>query len=275
MQKVFLTLILSSLVFASCKQSEKKEEAISVTSTSVDVETVTVTPEEKYTSGIEKAHKMNAFMEKDAIQFDIDLNFGGNDRLDAKITLVPNSTKIRIDKKDGSSLIYDGNEVYLSPADANDRGARFDMFTWTYFFALPYKLNDNGTKWSNLEKHSLEDHSYNTARLTFENNIGDAPDDWYVIYTDEKTNMLHAAGYIVTFGGNAVEKAEEEPHAIKYSNYTDVEGIPFATNWGYYNWTVENGFAGKIGDATISNIKFLSPEADFFKKPEDSKIIAL
>jgi len=47
-----------------------------------------------------------------AVAFDIDLTFGGNPQFSGKITSLTNSTKIRIDKKDGTKLIYNGKDVF-------------------------------------------------------------------------------------------------------------------------------------------------------------------
>ncbi len=271
MKKKLLILLSISLIACQNKSKEVSTEAETISET---VETP-VTNEERFTESIEKAHYKEDFTQKDAVQFDIYLNFGGANRLDATITMLTNSTKIRIDKKDGSSLLYNGKEVYLSPSETNERGARFDMFTWTYFFALPYKLNDKGTVWNLLDDLALEEKTYKAAKLSFEGSIGDAPDDWYVVYADKESNLVTAAGYIVTFGGNAVENAEKDPHAIKYSNYEKIDGVPIAKTWTYYEWTTENGFTNEIGDATLSNIKFITPEVNFFQKSIDSKEIKL
>jgi hypothetical protein len=32
--------------------------------------------------------------------------------------------------------------------------------------------------------------NYLTEKLTFKSGTGDAPDDWYVVYADKKTNLL-------------------------------------------------------------------------------------
>lgn len=272
MKKIFYFFLFLS--FISCKNvTEDKKNVTQVEDKPQEVQAGA--SQDPFTSAIEETHKKTAFLEKEAIQFDIDINFGGKDRLDATITMLTNSTKIRIDKKDGSSLVYDGNEVYLAPSSANSQGARFDMFTWTYFFALPYKLNDKGTVWTENKELQLGDSSYQTAKLSFEKNIGDAPDDWYVIYADKNTNRLYAAGYIVTFGNNDVQKAEADPHAIEYKDYIEVENIPFATQWIYYGWTVSEGFTDQIGDASLTNIKFVNPEKTFFEKPENASVISL
>ena len=52
--------------------------------------------------------------------------------------------------------------------------------------------------------------------MTFDRGIGDAPDDWYVVYKDNNSDLLAALVYIVTGGGTSVEVAEEDPHTITY-----------------------------------------------------------
>ncbi len=278
--------ILSILLLSSC--NKVKQENASVKDQEDDK--ITITPVEPdngigdgamsianlHIQNIEKAHKKSDFFAHKAISFDINISFGGKERLDAKMTMLTNSTKIRIDKKDGSSLIYNGEKVFLSPPEANDKGARFDMFTWSYFFALPYKLNDPGTSLELQEMRVLDTIQHQTAKLTFEKNVGDSPDDWYILYTDPKENILKAAAYIVTFGSTGnTEKAESDPHIIQYNDFVDLEGIPFATTWDFYGWTAEKGVTDTLGKTTISNITFLQDEGTVFHPPSSSKEINL
>jgi len=192
--------------------------------------------------------------------------------LTAKITSFTNSSRVRVDKKDGSKLIYNGKDVFLSPTNANDKGARFDMFTWNYFFSVPFKLTDPGTNWELLDSLQIDSTSYAAGKLTFGEKIGDAPDDWYVVYQQPETGLLHAAAYIVTLG-KTKEKAEENPHVIVYHGYKKVDGIHIATKWTFHNWDKETGIGEQLGEATISNIKFFDAKDDLFAQPKDSKLI--
>jgi len=231
----------------------------------------------KYIKSIENYHKKDAFLKHKAISFKTSILFGGNVHLEGKITMLTDGSKIRIDKKDESKIIYTGENVFLCPKDASDKGARFDIFTWTYFFGMPYKLDDPGTKWELGNNMALDGTDHQTAKLTFEPGTGDAPDDWYVVYTDNKDNSLQAAAYIVTFGsGEDTSKAEEDPHAIRYRDYKIVEGIPFATKWEFYGWSNDKGMNDTlIGEATITDITFLDKEESIFEKPDNAKEIKL
>lgn len=255
--KPFTLLLLLTLL--GCKEQPKPNE-----NEATKAETA-------FSKKIGQAHHKDAFFEKEAIAFDIQLNFGGKERLNGTLVMVPDGSKIRIDKSNGDKLIYNGQGVFLSPADADDTGARFDIFTWAYFFAFPYKLEDEGANLKPLGKIALNDKNREGFSLTFDSGIGDAPDDWYVGYLNEN-NTLHAAGYIVTFG-KTLKKAEETPHAIVYTDYEEIEGIPIANTWKFYNWSKEEGLKGEpIGKAKLSNIHF-AYKYGLFSRPKDFKSI--
>ncbi len=285
MKQLWILVIAASII--SCNQSKKQEDNTTITPVNEASEKIPVEPnkgigdgglsiENVFIKSIEKAHKKSDFLNHKAISFNVNILFGGKQHLEGKITMLTNATKIRIDKKDESKLIYTGEKVFLCPEEANDKGARFDMFTWTYFFALPYKLDDPGTKWQLQNSRPLNGTPHQTAKLTFDKGIGDAPDDWYVVYSNDN-NVLQAAAYIVTFGSAGdTSKAEADPHAIQYKDFKVIDGIPFATKWEFFGWTEEKGMGDQlIGEATITDITFLDDEASLFETPENSKEIKL
>jgi len=272
--KQFL-LILSVLTIFGCNQNQKKDSPENekiMTEPDGGPGKGAVSPAVAFAQNIEDAHNKQAWDAKKAVTFDINLVFGGKQTLDATISSRTNSTGVRVDNKDGSKLIYNGKDVFLSPANADDKRARFNMFTWNYFFSIPFKLTDLGTNWELLDSLQIDSTSYATGKLTFGEQIGDAPDDWYVVYQQPESGLLHAAAYIVTLG-KTQEKAEENPHVIVYHDYKKVDGISVATKWTFHNWDKENGIGEQLGEATISNIKFLDAKDELFTQPEDSKLI--
>lgn len=222
---------------------------------------------EAFATTIANAHNQEAFRSHPAVAFDMNLDFNTEDRLDSRITMLTSGDKIHIDKSDGSSLIYDGKNVFLSPQTATDDQARFNAFTWAYFFALPYKLNDPGVHLEHDGQKDLEGITYQTYKLTFDPGTGDSPDDWYILYINED-NTLHAAAYIVTYGGKDQQEAEENPHCIVYDDYISVQEVPFATQWNFYNWSEDSGIEGEpIGSASLTMLNFTSPKPYFFEEP--------
>jgi hypothetical protein len=57
-------------------------------------------------------------------------------------------------------------------------------------FPFPHKLSDPGTIWNEYDNKEKDATNYLTEKLTFKSGTGDAPDDWYVVYADKKTNLL-------------------------------------------------------------------------------------
>ncbi|WP_010521979.1 hypothetical protein [Aquimarina agarivorans] len=266
-----IIIISAFALILSCNKKEKFNKA-----TEPPSET-TLSTENKpkispFTQKIERTHKKTAYLNKEAISFDIDVKFGGKDYLNGTFTMLTDGTKIRLDSKDNTKVIYNGNEVFMSPKTAEIGGARFDIFTWSYFFNLPYKLNDPGTKWSSPKQRPLNGSMHHTEKLSFESGIGDAPDDWYVVYKNAIDNTLAGAAYIVSFGKD-LAAAEKEPHAVKYNNYQNVDGIPVSKQWTFHNWNEKDGYGNQIGEVTINNVKFLNPEDNLFSKTEDSKAV--
>ncbi len=264
----FVVLVFGALSCDSQDEySSETEEATLVSEVFPETSTLPIVQD------IEEAHKANLFHQKEAISFDIILSFRGSVRLKGTITSATNSSGIRIDREDGSVIAYDGQKVWLAPADARVGGARFDIFTWQYFFMAPYKLSDPGTNWEELEDKIIDGESHSAAKLTFDVGTGDAPDDWYIAFKNKNSKLLDALAYIVTFRASR-EEAEEEPHAISYHNYQEVEGVPIATEWKFWLWTEERGLFDQLGEATISNVRFVDVENDTFAAPVDSQTVS-
>lgn len=247
--------ILSISILMSCSNSPKEEvqneEPLVEELTSVQI--------------MEESHHKQEFLSNDNIKFDIRLNFGGKERLNGTMTLATNSSQGLIETKDGNKVYFIKDKVYCSP-EMDSKSARFSAYTWSYFFLLPYKLNDEGTIWSESEKVEMNGNWFNTQRLTFTSGTGDAPEDWYQIYSDTDKNLLQVAAYIVT-AGRSVEKAEEDPHAIQYLNYQMHEKIPFAREWKFYGWTKTDGLTDTLGNATLYNFEFVADNDSLYTPP--------
>ena len=267
--KRFFILSIFTLGLLSCKEQPKNNE---VSETKTEIPVVEEKKGTPFTQKIEAAHNKEAYKDKEAVTFNLDIIFGGKPAFKGKVTQLADGSKIRIDNPDGSKVIYDNEDVFICPKDANNERARFNIFTWSYFFSLPYKLNDPGTFWEAPVEKEIDGKPTQTAKLSFEEGTGDAPDDWYVVYQNPENSSLAGAAYIVSYGKTQSE-AEKEPHAIKYHNYQKVDEVPIATKWTFHNWSDESGFGDEIGEATLSNIEFLNVSEALFNRPENSKIV--
>lgn len=249
MKKLLATVLISTLAFMGCKSTNEKEN---------------------FAEKIELAHQKEQFLSNEAIQFNIKLEFGGKERLNAKMTVLTNSSKGVLEFKNKSKIIFNQDKVFYSSNIPNKESVRFDAYTWEYFFLFPFKLSDQGTKWNTYDNKEDNHNDYITQKLTFESGTGDAPDDWYVVYANKSNNLIEKAAYIVTVKGNK-EEAEKNPHAIQYLEYKDVDGVPIATKWLFWEWKEGEGLTKEIGNATLSNIRFISVDKDTFTPDLDFK----
>ena len=250
MRKIITTSLIATFAFIGCKSTDEKE---------------------RFTEKIGEAHQKEAFLSKEAVQFKMQLNFGGKERMNALFTVLTNSSKAVIEYENGAKIIVDKDKVYYSTAIPNEENVRFDAYTWQYFFLFPYKLNDPGTKWNTYDNKEANHADYLTEKLTFESGTGDAPDDWYVVYADKATHLLEKAAYIVTVRGNK-EEAEKNPHAIQYLEYKEIEGIPIATKWIFWEWKKDEGLTKNIGTANLTAIQFVKEDPAYFTPTADFKI---
>ncbi|MBF4985270.1 heat-shock protein Hsp90 [Nonlabens mediterrranea] len=271
--KKILLICMAVMAITSCKETSREIEVVedeTIVNDKVDVTSIT-----PFTAAIEMAHKKDLFLEKDAIQYDFSVAFGGNTIFEGVVTQETDGSMIHMTKENGSVIVFDGNQVYATDAeDLKNPMTRFHIFTWPYFFSMPYKLNDKGTIWEEEEMMTWGDASFPTARLSFENGVGDTSEDWYEVYKNPDNNVLAGVAYIVSYG-KGVEEAEKEPHAAKYNELTTIDGVPFATNWSFHNWTSQDGYTDQIGLATIKNIKFVNKEKSFYAQPDGAGVVSM
>jgi hypothetical protein len=228
--------------------------------------------EESFVQKSEKAHQKEVFKSQEAIQFDIKIEFGGKERMDATMTLLTNSSKGLIEFKNGSKIIYDKDKVFYSADVPSEKSVRFDAYTWSYFFLFPYKMSDGGTIWSSYNNPATNKEQFETQKLSFESGTGDAPDDWYVVYSNKETHLIEQLAYIITAKAKKAE-AEKEPHGIQYKDFQSVNGIPVAAKWQFCGWSEKEEFGETIGNASLSNIKFISVQPNTFTPGQDFKTI--
>ncbi|MBL4702593.1 MAG: hypothetical protein JKX85_15200 [Phycisphaeraceae bacterium] len=217
---------------------------------------------------VEKAHGKKHWRSNRCIQADIKVSFGGNLIVDGKILTDRYAGKVRLTLTNGVVLVYDGKEVWMSPANASVKKPRFAALTWAYFIASPFKLNDPGSHLQNMGLLPMGQSQIPAAKLTFSPGVGDTPDDWYIAYVDPKTKWLKAMAYIVTYGTQA-HKAEKHPHAITYDNYVNVAGVILPRTWKFWNWSLQQGITGQpIGSGTLTNLQMVYPAKNSFAMTE-------
>ena len=228
-----------------------------------------------FAGSIGTAHGIKTYYEHKAVQADISVTFGDRNILQGVITFDTPVGKSHIKTKDGVVMVLDGKDAWVAPADAElpPGRARFMLLTWPYFIAAPFKLADPGTSIEDAGKKPLDAHRILPAgKLTFSENVGDSPEDWYMVYRDPDNDRLAAMAYIVTYGKSA-DDAEESPHMVIYETYEEVDGVTLPTRMSFWNWSPVMGKIGEpLGEVNVSGYQFIEPEDDLFTKPEGARI---
>jgi len=228
---------------------------------------------QRFAELIESAHGLAAWQNQKAIQADITVNFGGKTYLSGTMLFDTSVGRVRMELANGTVLGFDGQDAWIFPTDATHPSARFDLFTWPYFVAVPMKLRDPGTHLTDLSPLLLHQQPFPTAKLTFDSGVGDSPEDWYILYRHPNHHRLVTMAYIVTFGGKNIEEAEKEPHAITYAGFKTFDGVVISTIWKFWLWDRDQGVHGKaLGQAVLSQIRFVQPAPDAFVMPANARV---
>ncbi len=260
--RVSLGIVL--LTAAACGTDAPSAEATSSAADSARNTAIAALPTE--VAGMYRAHT-DGMPTGQALRYDLLLHFGGTERFRGSVTQTPSADRIAMLRSDGAELRWDGSQVGLMVSDTSVKwpNARFAAFTWPYFFGAPMKLADPGTQWAAAQNYPWADgQPAKGAKLTFASGTGDAPGDYYIVFPNA-AGQVDGMAYVVTFGKDDVDVATLEPHAIRYSDYRMVGGVPVAHHWSFHDWNAETGLGAEtIGYADLDRVSWVEPKPELF-----------
>lgn len=172
---------------------------------------------------------------------------------------------------------WDGQEAWIKAKDSTSFAydTKFWALTPLYFSGHPFVLDGEGVNLELLAEQEFQGTMQKVIMATYDAGVGSAPDDYYILYINTKTNLVDAFKYIVSYpkyfpdGGHAPEKTTVT------QGTTTVDGIVFATGFKtYWSTTDKDGLGEYITKITVSDLGF-SPtvEENFFSKPEGAKVL--
>ena len=268
--RCFLSLLLASALLSSCKARTSGTDPANA---SEDPETEPLAEQDGARPGfaeqIVQAHGAGSIYDRPPLHGRVVVEFGGQRALEATVTYDASSGKVRLDYDDGRRAVFDGETAWVTGFAEPDRpSSRFHLLTWPYFIAAPWKLADPGTRLGPTESRTMNGRPYPSARLDFEGEVGDTPDDWYVVYADPDDSRLSALAYIVTYG-KTLEEASSEPHAATYDELQMLDNLRVPSVLRYWNWNEESGLVGDpIGRAEFTELRFAPVPPDHFQVPK-------
>ena len=213
--------------------------------------------------GLERWQKMRS------LEYDIDRGGSAEHQL---IDL--HNRKVRL-SHENYTLGFDGKEVWVAPnKEAFGKGsARFYHNLIFYFHAIPFVLADPGIQYEELPQKAFEGKLYDAVKISYNDGVGDAPDDYYIAHFDPETHLMKWLLYTVTYySGTPGEKY----NALLYDEYEEVNGLKVPKLMKGYKY--ENGELGELRyERPFNSIKLseTAPDQSLFEMPEVAEIDTL
>lgn len=171
---------------------------------------------------------------------------------------------------------WDGEKGWLNPPDADTHiKPRFWALTPYYFIAMPFVLADPGVELEHVGTDELHDREHDLVKASYEEDVGDSPDDYYIVYLDEETSELGGLRYVVAYPG-IVEEGERTPEKLMvYDEFEDFDGVSLATRFDTYAWDEETDERQDlVTEVDMSDVEFRpDTRASEFDMPEGAKVI--
>ncbi|MCP4201905.1 MAG: hypothetical protein GY769_08225 [bacterium] len=131
---------------------------------------------------------------------------------------------------------WDGEQAWSANWEAPMPPRFFALLNY-YFLNLPWLTLDPGVVLEETGTTTLagDPTEYRTVKMTFEEGIGDTPDDYYDLLIHPETHRLHANRYIVTYSSILPEGVEHSPgHLLVYDDWATVDGLIVPTRFTIY-----------------------------------------
>lgn len=168
---------------------------------------------------------------------------------------------------------WDGENAWSFPDTANvGVNPRFWSTTPFYFIGLPFVLADEGISFEELEPKEYKGVTYELVKVTYGEDVGDAPDDYYVIYIHPETKLMGGLRYIVSYPGFFPNGGSNPEKFMEIAGLQTVQGITIPKGYNTH-WFKENEIAEHITKIDVTEVAFRPElESDFFAIPVGAKI---
>ncbi|MEQ9423407.1 MAG: DUF6503 family protein [Cyclobacteriaceae bacterium] len=256
------TLIVLSLILFTISCAEKKNVQEKVENERPDVY-ANVIPELK--ANLEAHGGLEKWRSLGTLEYDRLTSSGGDHQvidLKSRKDLVKNDSLYTIG--------FDGENVWITPDKDAKKNARFFHNLYFYFFAFPYVVADPGTNQEYLGQIEFNGKTYDKIKITYGENVGDSPEDQYILWCDAESKKLDFINYSVTYFDDS---NPEKYNALVYDEWQEIDGLLMPKNWTHYRW--ENDTIGEIrGSQVFENVSVATstPDPSLFEMPEGAMI---
>lgn len=141
--------------------------------------------------------------------------------------------KVRLEG-DKWTIGYDGEGVWIQQDSSYFGGsARFYHNLYFYFIAMPFVLADPGITYEEVPAISFEGVDYPGVKISYGADVGDSPDDNYILYYHPETHQMEWLAYTVTYRS---KEPSDNFRLIRYEDWKEVNGLvlPHQLTWFKY-----------------------------------------
>lgn len=220
---------------------------------------------------ISKNYGWEIWRSRNAFQADFALEFTGKPALEGTMSYDIIRGRSRIDLKDGTKLVFDGQKVWVSPASAKFTGARSNLATWSFLLTAPARLQEPAIIATDYYEKLFHGEPCDSIRVTFKNGAVQTPGDWYRVYAGRQDHEVRGIAFMMKEADGA-GSVKAQQRAASFDGFKRIDGISLPTSWIFWNSDDMHGADGEpIGKAAITNMKFIQPADDMFTKPADAR----
>ncbi len=213
----FLFFIILMAIITSCKNDKTLQNESFTTNSNSDK-----LKDNSYPENVFKIFETHGGYENwESMQ---SLSFGISNENGVETTTTHLKTRQELIDNPNFQIGFDGHDVWLiNKGDFEyKRNPRFYKGLMFYFYAMPFVLGDQGIFYSEVKPLEFEGKTYPGILISYDNGIGDSPEDQYILYFNKDTYNMEWLSYTVTFGKNQKSK---DFHFIRYDRWQDVNGL--------------------------------------------------
>ena len=243
---------LSILIIAACSSQEQQSDQ------------ETYSPPSHHTEALTKVFNAHGGYENWSQQKSLSYNKGD----ESTLTDLQNR-KILLQSSE-RTIGFDGTNVWIAPDSLDAGRARFYHNLYFYFFAMPFVVGDPGAYYEELPQKEINGRTYGGIKVSYNQGVGDAPDDNYIIWYDPETFQMEWLMYTVTYRSG---EPSDRYSLIKYENWQNFSGTVLPQKIAWYQY--QNDSVGDMrSEAIFENIELskIAPDSALFAMPDNAKI---
>ena len=173
-----------------------------------------------------------------------------------------------------NTIGFDGKQVWLlnkTKEDYKGYDPKFGYNLMFYFYAMPFILADDGINYAETAPLVFEGITYPGIEITYNNGVGETPEDRYVLYYNPTTYKMEWLGYTVSFVEGIDKK---ELHFRRFNSWQNVNGLLLPKTIVGYGFKDDKPTKAKrtnvFKDIKVSKVAI---EIEKFSKPENASFV--